>query len=108
MTDGTGASVPGAQVTATNVDTGVARSSVTNDAGNYLITTLFPGRYRVTASAPGFKEMRREELTLAVEQVARLDFTMEIGATRESITVEATAVILDAASNTLKRTSGAL
>lgn len=101
VTDATGASVPGAQVTAINVDTGVSRSSVTNDAGNYLITTLFPGRYSVTASAPGFKQMKRESLTLAVEQVARLDFRMELGETKESVTVEATAVLLDAASNTI-------
>lgn len=101
VTDATGAAVPNAQVTALNVETGVSRSSVTNEAGNYLITTLFPGQYRVTASASGFKQMKRDALTLAVEQVARLDFRMEVGETRESITVESTAVILDAATSTI-------
>ncbi|MDX1983803.1 MAG: carboxypeptidase-like regulatory domain-containing protein [Bryobacteraceae bacterium] len=101
ITDSTGAAIPSAQVTATNTETGVSRSSVTNEAGNYLITTLFPGPYRVTASAPGFKQMRRESLTLAVEQVARIDFRMEVGETRESITVESAAVILDAATSTI-------
>ena len=41
------------KVTAVNVDTGVARSSVANQSGNYLITALLPGSYRVTAEAPG-------------------------------------------------------
>ena len=101
VTDATGATVPGARVVATNVDTGVSRSSVTNEAGNYLITTLFPGQYRVTASAGGFKQMVREALTLTVEQVARVDFRMEVGETRESVTVEAAAVVLDAATSTI-------
>lgn len=101
VTDQTGSAVPSAQIIATNTVTGVSRSSVSNDAGNYLITSLFPGPYQVAASAPGFKQMRREALTLAVEQVARLDFQMEIGDTKESITVEATAVILDSANSTI-------
>jgi len=101
VTDATGAAVPNAQISATNTETGVSRPSVTNEAGNYLITALFPGPYQVTASAPGFKQMRRESLTLAVEQVARLDFRMEVGETKESITVESTAVILDAANSTI-------
>jgi hypothetical protein len=101
VTDPTGAAVPRAEITATNVESGVSRSSVSNEAGNYLITTLFPGSYVVTVSAAGFKQTRRDSLTLAVEQVARLDFRMEIGETRETVTVEATAVILDAATSTI-------
>ena len=73
----------------------------TNDAGNYLISALLPGRYRIIAEAPGFKQMKREAVTLAVDQVARLDFTMEVGETRESMTVEASAVLLDSANSTI-------
>lgn len=101
ITDSTGATVPHAQVVATNTETGVARASVTNEAGNYLITALFPGPYRVTAAAPGFKQMKREGMQLAVEQVARIDFSMEVGETRDSVTVEANAVILEAESSTV-------
>jgi hypothetical protein len=101
VTDASGAAVPNTQITATNTETGVSRSSVTNEAGNYLITSLFPGKYDVSASSAGFKRMKREALTLAVEQVAKLDFRMEIGETKESVTVEATAVILDAANSTI-------
>ena len=55
VTDASGASVPGAKVTATNLDTEVARDSVTNDSGNYLVTGLLPGNYRVVAEKNGFK-----------------------------------------------------
>lgn len=101
ITDASGGAVPNTEVTATNVATGVTRSSVTNEAGNYLITSLFPGKYDVAAAASGFKRMRRDSVTLAVEQVAKLDFRMEIGETKESVTIEATAVILDAANSTV-------
>lgn len=101
ITDATGAAVPAAQVTATNTETGVARSSTANEAGNYLITSLFPGPYRITATAPGFKQMKREGLTLGTEQVARVDFRMEIGETRESVTVEGTGVVLDVATSAI-------
>ncbi|MEJ7608760.1 MAG: carboxypeptidase-like regulatory domain-containing protein, partial [Bryobacteraceae bacterium] len=101
VTDASNAAMPNAQVTATNTATGVTRSSVTNEAGNYLITSLFPGPYQLVAAAPGFKQMRRDALALAVEQVARIDFRMEVGETKESIQVEATAVVLDSANSTI-------
>jgi hypothetical protein len=101
IADQSGAVVPGAKVVATNINTGVVRDSVTNDAGNYLITALFPGPYRVTAEASGFKQVRREQITLATDQIGRIDFTMEVGTVQESVTVEASTVLLDAATSTV-------
>jgi hypothetical protein len=101
ITDQSGAVVPGAKVVATNINTGVARDSVANEAGNYLITALLPGQYRVTAQAGGFKQMEREQITLAVDQIGRIDFSMEVGAVQESVKVEASAVLLDAATSTV-------
>jgi hypothetical protein len=101
VTDTSGAVVPGAKVAATNIETGVARESVSNDAGNYLIMGLLPGRYRVTAEAAGFKLMRREPVILEVDQVGRIDFSMEVGEVRESVSVEASAVLLDSATSTI-------
>lgn len=101
VTDASGSVVPNAKVMAVNMDTGVARESVTNQAGNYLITALLPGLYRVTAEAAGFKQLKREGLNLAVDQVGRIDFMMELGETRESITVEAATVLLDSATSTI-------
>jgi hypothetical protein len=101
VTDPTGSVVPNAKVVATNLETGVARDGITNESGNYLITALFPGRYRVTAEAAGFKQVRREPITLAIDQIGRIDFTMEVGEVRESVTVEASSVLLDAATSTV-------
>lgn len=101
VTDASGAVVPGVKVVATDINTGVARDTVTNEAGNYLVTALLPGRYRVTAEATGFKQVSREPVVLAVDQVGRIDFTMQVGETQEKVTVEASAVLLDAATSTV-------
>ena len=101
VSDPSGSSVPNAKVTATNFDTGVARASVRNEAGSYLITALLPGRYRIAAEAPGFKAMQRDTVTLAVDQIARIDFTMEVGQTQEIVNVQSTAVILETENSTV-------
>lgn len=101
ISDTSGSLMPGARVVATNLDTGVARESVTNQAGNYLITALLPGNYRVTAEKAGFKLLRRDLVSLAVDQVGGINFTMEVGAVQESVTVEGSAVLLDSASATV-------
>src|SRR5947209_1019946 len=101
ITDQSGASVPNTTVTATNVATGVARSGVTNASGNYLITALLPGGYRVTTQASGFKQMSRENVTLEVDQVARIDFNLTVGETIETVEVRASAVLLNSESSTI-------
>ena len=70
VSDPTGSVMPKAKVAAINLDTGVTRESLTNASGNFIITALLPGRYEVTAEAPGFKQLRRGPFTLAVDQVA--------------------------------------
>lgn len=101
VSDKSGAFVPGARVTATNVATGVARSSITNSSGNYLITALLRGNYQVTTEASGFKQVNQGPTTFAVDQVARIDFQLEVGEAKESITVSSTAVLLDADTSTV-------
>ena len=54
VTDSTGAVVPGATVTITNLDTKSAQTLTTNDQGLYEAPFLLPASYKVTASAPGF------------------------------------------------------
>ena len=101
VADPTGAVVVGAKVAATNIDTGVARETVTNASGNYLITSLFPGKYRITTDATGFKQVKREPVTLAIDQVARLDFGLEVGNAQESVSVQSSALLLDTDTSTL-------
>ena len=56
VTDSTGATVPGAKVTATETATGLIHESVTNDSGNYTLPDIPPGKYSVTTEAKGFKK----------------------------------------------------
>src|SRR5258708_20880996 len=83
VSDPTGSVVPGAKAVATNIDTGVARATIANDRGNYLVTALLPGAYRVVTEASGFKQLKREPVHLAIDQLARLDFILEIAEPRE-------------------------
>ena len=80
VSDPSGSSVPNAKVTATNVDTGVARASVTNEAGQLPDYCAAPGRYRITAEAHRIQGNERDTVTLAVDQIGTIDFTMEVGA----------------------------
>jgi hypothetical protein len=101
VTDPTGAVVANAPVRATHVDTGTVISGTTSQTGLYTIPQLPVGRYEVTVTQPGFKTFRREGLTLAATQVLRLDVTLEVGATNESVTVTAEATLLKTDSGTL-------
>ena len=80
VTDESGAAVPGVTVTATNQATNVAYTAVSNDAGNYTITSLPVGTYVVKAELTGFRTTTRTPLTFEAQQVARLDFKMSVGA----------------------------
>ena len=80
VTDPSGAVIANARVLVTNTETSVARESVSNERGHYLVTALLPGRYEVTAEVPGFRQVKRGPVTLAIDQIARVDFAMEVGA----------------------------
>ena len=103
--DQSGSVVINAKVSAVNIDTGVVRGTISNETGNFLITGLLPGSYRFTVEMIGFKQQVRGPLPLAVDQVARLDFALEVGETRETVLVEASAAILDTASSASEQSS---
>ena len=93
--DSSGAVVPGAQVTVTNQKTGLTRDSVTNGEGYFTIPLLPPGDYRLAVKKEGFKPVVRPDVTLNVEQVARLDFTLETGAVSETVTITSDAPLMN-------------
>ncbi len=101
ITDPSGAIVIGAVITATNVDTSVANSSPSNSSGIYTISSLLPGRYRVIVKSPGFKQMQRDSIALAIDQIARIDFSLPVGSASETVSVNATAAVLDPETSTL-------
>lgn len=94
VTDQTGAVIPGARVTARNVDTGVEVITQTNAEGIYRIPYLHPGKYDVTAEASGFKRSRIAGVVLRVGLIATVDFQMEIGEVQAEVTVAATPVMI--------------
>ncbi len=95
ITDNTGALIPGAQVEAKNLDTGVVSKAVSNEAGLYRVPGLIPGRYSLTVSAQGFSKVETPELRLEVGQTARLDYSLTAGSLSETVTVTAEAVLLN-------------
>lgn len=87
ITDSGSAVVQGAQLTVANMDTGVAKKGASNEEGYYTVSSLPPGKYRITAQATGFKPVRHEGVTLSVEQALRLDFVLEVGEVTEEVRV---------------------
>ncbi|MGE0131550.1 MAG: carboxypeptidase regulatory-like domain-containing protein [Blastocatellales bacterium] len=95
ISDQSGAVVPDVQITITNQKTGLTRNSVSNSEGNYTLPLLPPGEYRLAVKKEGFKPVVRPQITLNVEQVARLDFTLEAGAVTETVTITSDAPLMN-------------
>src|SRR5579862_192337 len=91
ITDATGAVAPGTQVVVTSVDKGLVRKTVCNEAGYYTVSLLPPGEYRLDAHREGFRSATRTGITLAVDQIERLDFQLEVGNVAETVEVSASA-----------------
>ncbi len=94
VTDQSGAVLPGATVKATNVTTGLVRSTTANETGNYTIPFLPVGTYNVSAEMTGFKTQTKTGLTLEIEQKAVVNFTLPVGSVSEQVTVTAETNVL--------------
>ena len=92
VTDPSGSVVPGVTVTLTNTDTTLSTTVTTNEAGQYIAPSLHIGHYKLTADAKGFKKAERTGVTLNVGDRDRVDFALQVGATSETVTVEADAI----------------
>lgn len=87
VTDGTGAVVPGASVTATNVSTNERRQFQTDASGSYEINNLFPGLYIIEVEVEGFTKERTEGIRLASNDNARVDVLLSVATEVTAITV---------------------
>ncbi|MGH8247858.1 MAG: carboxypeptidase-like regulatory domain-containing protein, partial [Gammaproteobacteria bacterium] len=94
--DPSGASIAGAQVTVTNQETGIARSVASNELGYYTVALLQPGSYKIVCNKAGFRQLVRTGITLAVDQAARVDLSLELGDVTQSIEVRGDAALLEA------------
>ncbi len=101
VTDPSGAVVVGANVTVNNPQINLTRTATTNEAGNYNFPALLPGSYDVRVEMQGFQSGIRTGVVLQVQQVARLDFRLQVGAVSETIEVSGGAPLLVTESATL-------
>jgi hypothetical protein len=87
VTDQSGAAIPKANLTLTTLGTNIKRTVVTNDSGDFTIPGLAPGTYQLIAAHQGFKQSVVERVELLVNQTARLDVVLQVGAVAESVEV---------------------
>jgi Carboxypeptidase regulatory-like domain len=102
--DAQGAVVVGAQVTARNTDTGLARTALSNDRGEYRIDFLPPGNYELQVSSTGFRSFINRGIALAVGQFARVDARLEVGEAASTVQVEGTAPLVNTTDATVGQT----
>ena len=95
VTDSSGAIVPGATVSVVNTETQFIYTGATTADGNYYVPNLIPGTYRLTVEAQGFKRYVQEGIILRTSEQPRINVTLEVGAVTESVSVTASAPLLE-------------
>jgi hypothetical protein len=98
ITDPTGAVVSGAQITATNTQTGVSKTTTSQTNGLYEFLQLPIGTYRVDVTKDGFKTFKSSEFPLTVNQIYELTAKLEIGMANETVEVRTDSVQVETTS----------
>ncbi|MGH9837752.1 MAG: TonB-dependent receptor domain-containing protein [Blastocatellia bacterium] len=93
--DEAGAVMPGVVVTLTHTGTNRSFAGQSNEDGFYLVTNLPVGEYQLTVGHPGFKKFVQSGITLEVDQAARLDVKLEVGAVTEAVQITAEPPLLN-------------
>ncbi len=96
VTDSSNAAVPGVEVSATNVATGVPYTSTTNNSGVYVLNEIAPGEYKLTVSKSGFGDITREGLRISSGDSLSQNFTLKPGAVQQTVSVSAADTLLAA------------
>jgi len=96
--------VPGVEVTLVNEATNAVRSVTTNEVGEYSFPSVLPATYTIRVALAGFKTEERTGLLLATQQIITMDFTLEVGALAEQITVTAETPVVERASASVATT----
>lgn len=95
ITDPTHASLPAAKVTVTNTGTNEVRSTSTSNSGDYQFQNLVPGAYRLSVEKEGFTRMVRDNIQVSVQSEIRLDGTLGVGQSTQTVEVTAAPPTLD-------------
>jgi Carboxypeptidase regulatory-like domain len=101
VVDPSGASVPGAAIKVTNVETNVSREVITDNTGDYAVRSLIPGFYSIEVTAQGFQRQTVEKVKLDVAQTLRQDFQLVVGQVTEAVEVAAVAPLLTTEEGTI-------
>lgn len=94
VTDQTGAAVPDVVVTVKNAATGTSRQATTDTVGYYSLRNLPEGSYEVSVSGKGFKTLTQKGVSVLINNVTRVALKLEVGDLSQSVTVEASAALL--------------
>jgi len=94
VSDTSGAVIPGVPIEAKNIQTGATYEAGSSETGNYTLAQLPAGTYELTALLPGFKKFVRTGVIVSVATVLRIDITLDVGGTGESVTVESASPLL--------------
>src|SRR5215469_16377860 len=95
VVDRSAGAIPGVVIKVTNIDTGVTREVSANGEGYYTVSSLGPVNYEIEASKTGFNVAVEDNLVLPPDQIRKVDFTLDLGAVRETVNVSAQATILE-------------
>ncbi len=93
--DSSGAVLPGAEVTATQTETGASRMTVTNEAGRYILPNLPLGPYKLEASLPGFRTFAQSGIVLQVGDNPTINIALQVGQVSEQVEVQANASLVE-------------
>src|SRR6266516_2353085 len=93
--DQSGAVLPGAEVTATQTDTGVSRMTITNETGHYVLPNLPLGPYRLEAGLPGFRTFVQTGIVLQVNSNPTINILLQVGQVSEQVEVQANAGLVE-------------
>jgi hypothetical protein len=101
VTDQTGGVISGATVTVIDTQRGVARTLMTDQAGEYNAPTLIPGTYTVRVEATGFKKLERQNVLVEVGKDVRIDVTVQPGEQTQTVTVTEAIPLVETSNATL-------
>jgi len=101
ISDSAGGVVPGVTLTLRNRNTGQQKQTISDDVGNYLFAFVPAGTYAIEAELSGFKKVVFDPIVIEVQQVARINFKLEVGEITDRIVVSGATPLLQSESSTV-------
>ena len=99
VSESSGALIPGVSITATNTQTGIVTTVLSNESGTYNFASLQPGTYKISAELSGFLTRTYSDVQLGLSQQVRLNFSLQVGGVAQSVEVSVAADTLLATSS---------